>query len=295
MTFLRTTLSIWDILSSFIEIAFYLTILAIYIDTKHATIHLGKTAISKATSRVSKSLMIVAGFMGTLCAISFTVGQAYSPVYLRLLSGFLFAMFISSVVLILSSRGLEAYGFLVALVAPLIDLAIVPPISRVLNSSTFTLPLTVNMAIYWRMVRSEMRKMKLPSVRHVLEDGLRLSGDWHLWGLSFLLLFGYLVVFIPLYYNLSGTELTLATTTAMVPIVAYCMMALLLSPVAAAITLFLYFAFGIELIWNIDTVLVLPLFVITAIPILNVRIKRDNIPSRSPPKFSAAQKKDSWA
>jgi len=278
LTFLRTALSIWDILSSLIEVAFYLVILAIYIDMKHIAIHCGNNAISKATSRISKSLVVVAGFIFALCSLSFAVGHAYSILYLRLLSGFFFAMFVSCVVLVLSVKGREAYGYLFAVSAPLISLAIVPPTSRVLISLTFTLPLTLNMAIYWRMVRVEMRKMKLPSIKHVLEDGLRLSGDWYTWGVSVVLLFSYLGAFIPLYYNLEGTKLTIVTITGMVPILVYCLMALLHSPIGATITLFLYFAFGLELFWNIDSFLILPLFVILALPLLTVRVReRDRV------------------
>jgi hypothetical protein len=266
-------LSISDVLSAGIEIVFYLVILAIYIDMKHIAIHYGNDAVSKATGRISKSLVVVAGFIGVLCGLSFEVGHAYSTPYLRLLSGFLFAMFVSCVVLVLSVKGLEAYGYLVALLAPLIDLAIVPPTSRFILSLTFTLPLALNLVIYWRMVRLEMRKMRLPSIRHVLEDGLRLSGDWEPWVFSGLLLFVYLGIFIPLYYNLSGFELALVVVMGMVPVLAYCIIAFLISPITASITLLLYFAFGVQLVWNIDAFLVFPLFIILALPLLTVRVE----------------------
>ncbi|MGA2310277.1 MAG: hypothetical protein ABSG57_12125 [Candidatus Bathyarchaeia archaeon] len=272
-TFLRTTLSIWDVLSAGIEIAFYLVILAIYIDMKHIAIHYGNNAVSKATGRISKNLVIVAGFMLGLCSLSFAVGHAYSIPYLRLLSGFFFAMLVSCMVLVLSVKGLEAYGYLFALLAPLIDLAIVPPTSRFIISLTFTLPLALNLAIYWRMVRLEMQKMKLPSVRHVLEDGLRLSGDWEPWVSSALLLFVYLGIFIPIYYNLSVLELTQVVITGMIPVLVYCLMTFLYSPIAATVTLFLYFAFGVQLLWNIDAFLVFPLFIILSLPVLTVRVE----------------------
>jgi len=255
-------------------------ILAIYIDMKHIAIHYGNDAVSKATGRISKSLVVVAGFIGVLCSLSFAVGHAYSIPYLRLLSGFFFAMLVSCMVLVLSVKGLEAYGFLIAILAPLISLAIVPPTSRFILSLTFTLPLTLNLGIYWKMVRDEMRKMKLPSIKHVLEDGLRLRGDWYTWGLTVPLLFCYLSVFIPLYYNLEGIELTEVIVMGMVPVLVYCVMGLFLSPIAATITLFLYFAFGLELSWNIDAFLVFPLFVIIALPVLTMRVKEGDRASR---------------
>jgi len=257
-------------LVGFLQLLFHFALLLTYVEMAKVKETYGKATVNALTRRISGKLQPVVGILAPLSAISFAVGNATSLSYLRWISAVVFAMTVSCVFFVLSNRGLSDYAFVIALLTPSIAVAIIPSRGVLDTTLSSTLPMLLNLLLVRRLTHSEIRMMKLPKIKEAISTGLR----FRIPGIAVFAvvfdMFLYLGVFIPRYYRLQTTEDVLVTTQAIL----FCAIYYLISSksvISATMSFYFYFGFILRCFWNIDPLLILPLFFILSVPLLTMR------------------------
>jgi hypothetical protein len=221
---------------------------------------------------------------GVLCSLTYALN-------IRWLSAFFFALFVSCAFLALYAKDLGILAYVAVVVSPIVSLTLLPSASMLDLSIYCGVPTAISLLIIDLMVRSEGKTMGLPSFNETMKAGLRLGIYPPAFLSSSLLLFLYLGIFIPEYYGLSGPEWVGIELTVCGWMLIYFLISWK-SPLAATIMMYMYFALGLRLFWNIDILLYLLLFVILAPTLVTMRYVRKPL-STLPTRMSGTARRKS--